>query len=380
MNPTTTSGTGPLSSVRVVEIAGIGPVPHAAMLLAGMGASVIRVDRAGGRGGSTEIVNRGRPSVVVDLKSAAGQAVVRRLADRADVVMEGMRPGSMERLGLGPDELRRFHPSLVYARMTGWGQHGPLSAFAGHDINFIALSGALDQFRRAGERPVPPMNLVGDYGGGSMLLVVGILAATLRARETGNGDVVDVAMVDGIASMLSLMLGRIAQGTWGPPGTNTLDTGAPFYDVYTTGDGRHIAVGAIEAPFYRQLLEGLGLDEAELPDRHDHAAWPALRAIFRERFASRTLGDWTAVFRGTDACVTPVLTVAEAEHDPHLAARDVFVRADGVLQPGIAPRFANHPTGHGTSPSGPGGNPPVLTGWGFDEHEVARLVDSGTIA
>jgi alpha-methylacyl-CoA racemase len=345
------AGTGPLRGVRVLEFAGLGPGPFCGMLLADLGADVVRIDRRGSRGGligslgATSLLDRGKRSIALDLKDAADLAVVRALAARSDVLLEGFRPGVMERLGLGPEELMADSPALVYGRMTGWGQTGPLAASAGHDIGYIALTGALGATGRPDERPAPPANLLGDFGGGGAFLALGALAALLHARTTGEGQVVDAAIVDGTAVLTTMLHGMLSAGTWTDRrGVNLLDTGAPFYDVYRCADGTFLAVGALEEQFYAALLTGLGLaDDPALPDRADPACWPALRARFTEVFASRTRAEWWAVFAGTDACVAPVWSLAEAAGDAHNQAREVFTEVDGVVQPAVAPRFSRTP-------------------------------------
>lgn len=338
---------GPLRGVRFVEFAGIGPVPFAGMVLADLGATGIRISPPepglfDGDPARTP-TNRGRPTLPLDLKKPRSRDLVLRLVGVADLLLEGYRPGVMERLGLGPDACLAANPKLVYGRMTGWGQHGPLAGTAGHDIAYLAVAGALRHFARPGQPPTPPLNLVGDYGGGSMLLVSGLLAGLVSAGRTGAGQVVDAAMVDGVALLMALFHGLRAQGLWSDEvGTNLLDTGAPFYDVYATADG-YVAVGALEPPFYAALLRGLGLAGADLPDQYDRQGWPRLRAALAAAFATRTRDEWAAVFDGTDACVAPVLSMAEAPAHPHLAARGTFVSVDGVVQPAPAPRFSVTP-------------------------------------
>lgn len=337
---------GPLAGLRVVELAGIGPGPHAAMVLADLGAEVVRVDRPGGGAGATaDPTLRGRRRVAVDLKDPAGRDAVLGLVERADVLVEGFRPGVTERLGLGPRDCHARNPKLVYARMTGWGQDGPLAQRAGHDINYISLTGLLHAIGRPGERPVPPLNLVGDFGGGSMFLLVGVLSALWEAQRSGQGQVVDAAMVDGASALGQMFWGFLAQGAWvDRPGVNMLDGGAPFYDTYTCADGRHVAVGAIEPQFYAALLAGLGLTGADLPGQLDRDRWPELRARLGEVFATRGRDEWAEVFAGTDACVTPVLAFGEVAAHPHLAARGTIVEADGVAQAAPAPRFSRTAT------------------------------------
>jgi alpha-methylacyl-CoA racemase len=319
--------------------------------------------------------------VVVDLKSADGPETVLRLLQQADILLEGFRPGVMERLGVGPDVALERNPRLVYGRMTGWGQDGPLAGAAGHDIDYIAIAGALRHFARAGEKPVPPVNLVGDFGGGGMLLVVGVLAGLTSARATGHGQVVDVAMADGAALLMTMIHSFVAQGAWGPePGTNTLDTGAHFYDVYETSDGGYMAVGAVEAQFYSLVLAGLGLADEELPDQLDASSWPGMRERFAAVFRTRTRDEWTAVFDGTDACVAPVLHMAEAPGHPQMAARGTFLHQDGVLQPAPAPRFLGTPVGEPRRASAHGADTrEALQRWGFSDDEIVRLAAAGTL-
>jgi alpha-methylacyl-CoA racemase len=350
---------GPLHGVRVVEFAGLGPGPFCGMLLADLGADVVRIDRRGARGGimgalgTTSLLDRGKRSIALDLKDDDDLRVVRALVGRADVLLEGFRPGVMERLGLGPDELLALHPALVYGRMTGWGQTGPLSGSAGHDIGYIALTGALGATGRPDERPAPPMNLLGDFGGGGVFLALGAVAALVHARATGQGQVVDAAIVDGTAVLTTMIHGMLAGGTWiDRRGRNLLDTGAPFYDVYRCADGQFVAVGALEEQFYAALLEGLGLaGDESLPDRTDPRQWPALHERFTDAFGRRTRAEWWSVFEGTDACVAPVWSLLEATSDPHNRERGVFVDVDGTVQPGVAPRFSLTPGSVGSVPA-----------------------------
>jgi alpha-methylacyl-CoA racemase len=340
--------TGPLVGVRVVELAGIGPAPHACMVLADLGADVVRVERRGatadlvpGAGESPDVLLRGRRVVHADLKSADDLAQVRDLVAGADVLVEGFRPGVAERLGLGPDECLEANPRLVYARMTGWGQDGPRAHTAGHDLNYLGLTGVLDNLGRAGEPPVPPLNLVGDFGGGSMFLVVGVLAALWEGQRTGRGQVVDAAIVDGVSALAQMQWSMRAAGLWRTGrGTNLLDGSAPFYDTYPCADGRHVAVAAIEPQFFAAMLAGLGLESGDIPGQWDRDQWPRLRERLAAAFASRTRDEWDAVYAGTDACVTPVLTWDEAEADPHLGARGVIAEAGGIPQAAPAPRFS----------------------------------------
>jgi alpha-methylacyl-CoA racemase len=332
--------------LRVLELAGIGPGPHAAMILADLGADVIRVERPGPAEPAVrdDLLLRNRRAVVADLKDAGDLGVVLSLADRADVLIEGMRPGVAERLGIGPATCHARNLALVYARVTGWGQDGPLAARAGHDINYIGVTGVLAAIGRAGDRPVPPLNLVGDFGGGSMLAVVGILAALWERHRSGLGQVVDAAMVDGVVQLAQMVWSMRAAGTWRPErGGNLLDGGAPFYDTYTCADGRHVAVGALEPAFYRALLSGLGLDPAQLPDRDDRANWPRLRTLLGEAFLTRTRDEWAARFADVDACVTPVLDLDEAARHPQVGGRGSLTFSDGAQQAAPAPRFSRTP-------------------------------------
>ncbi len=339
-------GQGPLAGLRVLELAGLGPAPFAGMVLADLGADVLRVERPAdaARPVPPDPLLRGRRRVGLDLKDGDHVASLLALADRADVLVEPFRPGVAERLGLGPDVCLRRNPGLVYARMTGWGQTGPLAQHAGHDIDYIAVAGVLDPLRREGGRPHAPVNLLGDFGGGGMLLVVGVLAALHERRSSGRGQVVDAAMVDGAALLSAFVHGLRAMGMWpAEPGGNLLDGGAPFYDTYTCADGRFVAVGAIEPPFYAALLDGLGIDPSELPPQLDTASWPAVRQRFAAVFATRTREEWQATFAGTDACVAPVLTPWEAPEHEHNRSRGVFVALDGRPQPAPAPRFGRTP-------------------------------------
>jgi alpha-methylacyl-CoA racemase len=376
---------GPLTGLRVVELAGLGPAPYACMLLAELGADVVRVDRPGG--GSLivapekDALNRSRPSVAVDLKSPGGRDVLLRLIDGADVLVEGLRPGVLERLGVGPDEALARNPRLVFARMTGWGQDGPLAQRAGHDINYLGLTGALHALGPA-DRPVPPLNIGADFGGGSMFLLVGILAALFERATSGRGQVVDAAMVDGASSLVTMVYGMLGAGLWQDRrAANLLDGGAPFYDTYACADGGHVAVGALEPQFYAALLEGLGLPD-DLPGaQYDVAHWPEHRRRFAAAFASRTRDDWAAAFEGTDACVTPVLGLEEAPAHPHLAARGTFVEQDGTALPGPAPRFSRTPGAVRGAARRPGADTrAVLSDWGFSADEVGELLAAGAVA
>ena len=338
--------TGPLDGVRIVELAGIGPAPFAAMVLADLGADIVRVDRASGASGFTrfDVMNRGRRSIAVDLKHPDGVEVVLRLAAASDVLIEGFRPGVAERLGVGPELCLDRNPRLVYGRMTGWGQDGPYAAEAGHDITYAAVAGALAHIGRAGQPPTPPLNLVADFGGGGMLLALGVVSAVLAARQTGAGQVVDAAMVDGVALLMAPFFMAMRSGFFtAERGTNLLDSGAPFYDSYRCADGRYVAVGAIEPQFYAALVEGLGLDPAALGEQNDKAGWPTTRELFAAVFLTRTRDEWVAHFAGRDACVAPVNTTEETLADPHIVARGTVIEVDGVPQPAPAPRFSGTP-------------------------------------
>ncbi|WP_210408115.1 CaiB/BaiF CoA-transferase family protein [Allokutzneria sp. NRRL B-24872] len=370
---------GPLSGIRVVELAGLGPAPFCGMLLADLGAEVVRVDRPGGGAmlprNATDVLGRGRREVVVDLKHERGAEVVLRLAEKADVLIEGFRPGVAERLGIGPEHCMARNPKLVYGRMTGWGQDGPLAPAAGHDIGYVAITGALHAFGRADGPPQVPMNLVGDFGGGAMYLAVGVLSAVIQAGRTGQGQVVDAAIVDGTAHLSAMIYGLVASGGWQDRrGVNLLDTGAPFYDVYETSDGGHMAVGALEPQFYAEFVRLLAPDG--LPDRGDPANWPELRRRIAEIFASRTRDEWAKVFEGTDACVSPVLGLTEAAEHPHNKARGVFVAPGGVVQPAPAPRFSGTPAPPVGVPAAAGSHTrAVLSEWGLSD--VDELIESG---
>lgn len=336
---------GPLAGLKVVEFQAIGPVPLAGMLLSDLGADVVCIARPGGvPRDPRNIVSRGRRWTELDLKSPDGAAQARALMAHADVVLEGLRPGVMERLGLGPEEALAANPRLVYGRMTGWGQDGPLASTAGHDINYIAITGALDSFRGPEGVPVQPLNLVGDYAGGAMFLISGVLSAVLAARASGRGQVVDAAMCDGVVALLSLFHTRAAAGQWGEPGTNVLDGGSHFYGVYRCADGKFMSVGAIEPQFYAELRLILGLEEEAFDQQNDPACWPRLKARMAEVFATRTQAEWTRLFEGSDACVAPVVSLTEAKAHPHLAARGTLIERDGVLQANAAPRFSRTPS------------------------------------
>ncbi|MFE4963747.1 CaiB/BaiF CoA transferase family protein [Streptomyces sp. NPDC056660] len=369
MSDTVTDGPtgvyGPLAGLRVLEMAGLGPAPMAAMLLAEMGADVVRVDRPHPPAFS-DVLDRGRRSVVIDLKRPEGPEAVLSLAGRADILIEGFRPGVMERLGLGPEQVHARNPALVYGRMTGWGQHGPRAADAGHDINYIALTGALSATGRAGGPPQIPLNLVGDFGGGALYLVTGVLAALHHARATGEGQVVDAAIVDGVTHLAAMIWAERHHHGWRDErGTNLLDSGTPYYDVYETADGEWFAVGAIEPQFYGRLVELLGLP-GWAGRQHDRTHWPEMRAAFAGAFATRSRAQWEVLFAGTDACAAPVLSWTEAVRDPHLRARRTHLRLDDQVVPAPAPRFSRTPS-RVARPGGPtdGDRRAVCADWGI---------------
>jgi len=378
---------GPLAGTKVVELAGIGPAPYGAMLLADLGADVVRIDRAanvvGGDPASppSDLLARGRRSVGVDLKDGDGVATVLDLVAGADVLIEGFRPGVTERLGLGPDMCLGRNPALVYARMTGWGQEGPYAHAAGHDINYIALAGALEPMGRAGQQPTPPINLIGDFGGGGMLLAFGVCAALIEARRSGQGQVIDAAMVDGSAVLMTMFWAFRQMGIFDETrrGENLLDTGAHFYDVYRCADGEYVSIGSIEPQFYAELLVRTGLDgDEQFAAQMDASQWPALKARLNDVFATKTRDEWCDLMEGTDVCFAPVLRMSEAAVHPHNVVRHTFVELDGVTQPAPAPRFSR------TAPvvSGPPAHPgqhtsAVLADWGIDADRVAELIRTG---
>jgi alpha-methylacyl-CoA racemase len=379
---------GPLAGLKIIELAGIGPGPFCAMMLADMGAEVIRVDRAqSAMGGDpatppSDVLNRGRRSIAVDLKHPDGVETVLALIESADALLEGFRPGVMERLGLGPDVALARNPRLVYGRMTGWGQDGPYAPTAGHDINYIALAGALEPIGRRGQGPVPPLNLVGDFGGGGMLLAYGIVCGLLSAKSTGQGQVVDAAMVDGAAVLMTMFHAFRAMGVWEDErGTNMLDSGAHFYDVYETADGKYVSIGSIEPQFYAELLRLTGLDGEDLPYQHDRSQWPALKERLAAIFTTKTRDEWCQIMEGTDVCFAPVLSLAEAPNHPHNVERQTFLELHGVVQPAPAPRFSATPATVQRPPSHAGQHTDeVLAEWGLDADRIAKLRDAGAIA
>ena len=378
---------GPLEGIRIVEFAGLGPAPFCAMLLADLGAGIVRIDRRQAPAGRidpddprTQVMNRGRRSIAVDLKNPAGRDAVLRLTDRADALIEGYRPGVMERLGLGPDVCMERNARLVYGRMTGWGQEGPLASAPGHDINYIALTGALHAIGREGGPPTPPLNLVGDFGGGAYL-AMGLLAAILEAKGSGKGQVVDAAMIDAAASMMAYVFGFRAAGVWvDARGRNYLDTGAPFYDVYETGDARWIAIGSIEAKFWERTWRLLGLDVERMPPQGDRGAWAGTKETVAAAVRRKTRDEWMRIFDGEEVCVAPVLSLSEVAGHPHIAARGTVADVDGVVQPAPAPRFSRTKAGIGGPPPARGEHSEeVLRDWGFDGPEIAALKESGAV-
>jgi alpha-methylacyl-CoA racemase len=387
MTKTTNDAGGALAGLRVLEVGGVGPGPFCTMLLADMGAEVIRIDRkhAGESGLPVErrfeVMFRGKRSVAMDLKKGIAVEAVRRMVARADVLIEGFRPGVMERLGLGPEVCLEINPKLVYGRMTGWGQDGPLATAAGHDLNYIALSGALHAIGRKGGGPEIPLNLIGDFGGGSMYLAFGILCALFEARTSGKGQVVDAAMIDGATSLMAMIYGAFAAGYWKDErGSNRLDSGAPWYEVYQTSDGKWVAVGSTEHSFYVNTLKVLGLEPADFGDQHDSAGWPAMKAALKRVFATRTRDEWVAAFDGTETCFSPVLSLSEAPQHPHQRARGNFIEVEGVVQPAPAPRFSRSKGEIRRPPPQVGEHTDeVLREWGFTVDEIALLRRSGAI-
>lgn len=380
---------GPLHGYRIIEIAGIGPGPFAAMVLADLGAEVIRVERAQAVRGPApdtphgDVLNRGRRNVAIDLKHPDGVATLLRLVESADALIEGFRPGVMERLGVGPDVCLARNPRLVFGRMTGWGQEGPYALAAGHDINYIALAGALAHFGRAGEPPTPPLNMVGDFGGGGMLLALGVVCGLLESVKSGQGQVVDAAMVDGAALMMTMFWAFKNSGGFdeNARGTNLLDTGAHFYDVFRCADGQYVSIGSIEPQFYAELLRLTGLtDDAELAQQMNRAQWPHLKTRLAEVFATRTRAQWCEVMEGTDVCFAPVLTMSEAARHPHNITRSTFIDIAGVTQPAPAPRFSRTAPEVPAPPAHPGEHSrEVLESWGFTASEVEALIAAGAV-
>ncbi|MEU2441850.1 CaiB/BaiF CoA-transferase family protein [Streptomyces rubradiris] len=372
---------GPLTGVRIVELGGVGPTPFCCMLLSDLGANILRIDRPPGYDGGAPVeprfnrLHRGRRSAALDLKNEAAIEAVLKLVRHADVVIEGFRPGVAEKLGLGPQECLAANPRLVYGRMTGWGQDGPLAHAPGHDVNYVSLTGVLHSVGRAGGPPVIPLNLAGDFGGGSLYLALGVVSALLESRSSGQGQVIDAAMVDGSASLMTLFYGLRAAGYWNDErGTNRLDSGAPWYDVYETKDGRWLSVGSNEARFWRNTLRLLGLREEDMPDQHDRTRWPELRTALAEVLRTRTRDEWCALSEGQEVCIAPVLSLGEAPGHPHLRARGTFVEVEGVVQPAPAPRFSRTPGAIQGPPAEPGQHTDEVLGeWGFTPDELSAL-------
>ena len=375
-------GQGPLSGLKVVEFAGIGPGPFCGMLLSDLGADVVRVDRKGGRGGAkSDITSRGRRSVALDLKQPAAVEACLKLMDGADAILEGFRPGVMERLGLGPDVALGRNPKLVYGRMTGWGQFGPYAKAAGHDMNYIAITGALDAIGTR-EKPIPPLNLVGDFGGGALYLAFGLLAGVISARQTGQGQVIDCAMSDGAASLMSMFYGFKASGMWSDAGrrTNLLDGGAHFYDTYQCSDGRWISIGSIEPQFYALLLEKTGINDPDFKAQMDRGQWDSLREKLATVIASKTQAEWCEIMDATDVCFAPILNMDEAPRHAHNVARQTFVEVEGVIQPAPAPRFSATPGKiQGPPPAIGAHNETALSEWGFSREQIAELEAQGAL-
>ena len=378
--------TGPLAGIRVVEIGSIGPGPFCAMVLADLGADVLRVDRLTGAGlvgpssdFSTELLNRGRRSIAVDLKHPDGPEVVLKLVEQADALIEGFRPGVCERLGIGPDECLARNPRLIYGRMTGYGQDGPMAQAVGHDLNYIAQAGVLSMIGRRHQPPTPPLSLVGDFGGGGLMLALGIVCAIVERARSGQGQVVDAAMIEGAAVLATCFYGYLQTGAWSPErGTNIVDSGAPFYDAYECADGRYLTVAAMEPKFYAALVELLGLED--LPDQHDHARWPEMKERFAAAIKTRTRDEWCELAEGLEVCIAPVLAADEVASDPHLSARGSFVEAGGIVQPAPAPRFSRTPASLSHLPPQPGEHTAeALVDWGFGADEIATLLEARAI-
>lgn len=372
---------GPLAGVKIVEFAGIGPGPMCAMLLADLGAEIVRVDRIDPAPVKfrSNVLNRNRPSISLDLKHPDGKEAALRLVESADALIEGFRPGVMERLGLGPDVCLARNPRIVYGRMTGWGQEGPLAMAAGHDINYIALTGALHSIGPKDGPPSPPLNVIGDFGGGALYLALGVVSAVLNARQSGKGQVLDVAMVDGAASLITAAYGLRSLGVWKDErGSNSLDGGAHYYGAYETKDGKYISIASIEPQFYTELLEKLDLKKEDLPEQLNRDDWPGMRTRLESIFRQKTRDEWCEILEGTDVCFAPVLTLGEAPGHPHNSARNAFIEVDGVVQPAPAPRFSGTPLEIRQGPPAPGANTAgTLADWGFSKPEVATLLESG---
>ena len=377
---------GPLDGKQIIEIAGIGPGPFCAMVLADLGAEVIRVDRASAvpdefpDGPSMDLLNRGRDSIAVDLKKEEGVETVLRIVENADALIEGFRPGVAERLGIGPEKCLNRNPKLIYGRMTGWGQYGSYSQMAGHDINYIALSGVLGLIGREDESPVPPVNLIGDFGGGGMLLALGICAALVETAESGKGQVVDAAMTDGSALLATMVHSFAAMGIWGKRGTNMLDTGAPFYDVYECADGEYISLGSIEPQFYSELMRITGLENEDMPSQMDRTNWGQAKKMLKEKIRSKSREEWVQLMEGSDVCFAPVLSIDEAIQHPHNRERETFVEISGVMQPAPAPRFSRTPSEISSPPPHPGQQTDqILSQQGFSKEEIDSLKENKVV-
>ena len=377
---------GPLDGKQIIEIAGIGPGPFCAMVLADLGAEVIRVDRASAvpdefpDGPSMDLLNRGRDSIAVDLKKEEGVETVLRIVENADALIEGFRPGVAERLGIGPEKCLKRNPKLIYGRMTGWGQYGSYSQMAGHDINYIALSGVLGLIGREDESPVPPVNLIGDFGGGGMLLALGICAALVETAESGKGQVVDAAMTDGSALLATMVHSFAAMGIWGKRGTNMLDTGAPFYDVYECADGEYISLGSIEPQFYSELMRITGLENEDMPSQMDRTNWGQAKKMLKEKIRSKSREEWVQLMEGSDVCFAPVLSIDEAIQHPHNRERETFVEISGVMQPAPAPRFSRTPSEISSPPPHPGQQTDqILSQQGFSKEEIDSLKENKVV-
>jgi alpha-methylacyl-CoA racemase len=376
---------GPLRDVKILELGGIGPGPFAGMVLSDLGAEVVRIDRSAAAGrmvGTDRVTGRGRRTIAVDLKHADGVETVLRLVEGADAIVDPFRPGVVERLGIGPDECLARNPRIVFGRMTGWGQDGPLAQAAGHDINYISLAGALAHFGRAGGQPTPPINMIGDYGGGGMLLALGLVCGILEARSSGQGQVIDAAMVDGAATLMAAIWGMRASGLWLEDlGVNMLDTGAPYYDTYETKDGEFVSIGPIEPQFFDEFLERTGLQGQDPSTRSSRDTWVDAKPAYRELFLTKTRDEWVELLEGTDVCFAPVLRMSEAAQHPHITARGTIVEHDGTLQPAPSPRFSRTtPEIQGPAALGGAHTDATLADWGFTAAEIAKLHDAGAIA
>jgi alpha-methylacyl-CoA racemase len=377
---------GPLNGIKILEIAGIGPGPFAAMLLADLGAEVVRIDRAGSvredpKDNPADVMNRGRRNIAFDLKNPEARDALLRMVESADALIEGFRPGVMERLGLGPDVCLQRNPRLLYGRMTGFGQEGPMAQAAGHDINYIAMTGALHAIGHKGGRPVPPLNLVGDFGGGGLMLAFGIVCGLVERAQSGQGQVIDAAMVDGASTLMSFIYGMKALGAWNDErGTNLLDTASHFYDTYETSDGKHVSIGSIEPQFYAELLEKTGLAGEEIPHQMDRSGWDSLKERLTGIFKSKTRDEWNAIMEGSDVCYAPVLSLEDAPKHPHNVARNTFIEIEGIVQPAPAPRFGRTP-GEVSRPAAQSGQHTAegMADWGFSAEEIQKLTDTGAI-